>query len=319
MSNTFYFDPIIPQEVESEIITLPESKAYGLYSSPVKLLKLARSFISLPLAEIFNQSILTGIYPAKLKLAKVVPVFKDDDDTLPENYRPISLLSIYNLTFEKLIHARLTKFINMNNIIYNLQYGFRSKHSTQHTILDIVNNIHNCMDSGKYTCGIFIDLKKAFDTVNHSILLAKLENYGIRGLINIWFKSYLTDRRQSIEIDNHISKEEKTNCGVPQGSVLGPLLFLLYINDIYKCSSEFTFYLFADDTSIIYANNNLRTLESTVNSELAKVSEWLKANKLTLNIKKSNHVIFRPRQKTMPFVPQVKISTLCRTLRQALK
>ena len=139
----------------------------------------------------------------------------------------------------------------MNNIIYNLQYGFCSKHSRQHAILDIVNNIHNCMDSGKYTCGIFIDLKKAFDTVNHSILLAKLENYGIRGLINIWFKSYLTDHRQLIEIDNHISKEEKTLCGVPQGSVLGPLLFLLYINDIYKCSSEFTFYLFADDTSII--------------------------------------------------------------------
>ena len=112
-------------------------------------------------------------------------------------------------------------------------------------------------------------------------LLAKLENYDIRGLINIWFKSYLTDRRQSIEIDNHISKEEKTLCGVPQSSVLGPLLFLLYINDIYKSSSEFTFYLFADDTNIIYANNNLRTLESTVNSELAKVSEWLKANKLT--------------------------------------
>ena len=105
-----------------------------------------------------DQSILTGIYPAKFKLAKVVPVFKDDDDTLPENYRPISLLSIYNRIFEKLIHARLTKFINNNNIIYNRQYGFRSKHSTQHAILDIVNNIHNSMDSGKYTCGIFIDL-----------------------------------------------------------------------------------------------------------------------------------------------------------------
>ena len=307
LSNTFYFDPIIPQEIESEIITLSESKAYGLYSSPVKLLKLARSVISLPLAEIFNQSILTGIYPAKFKLAKIVPVFKDDDETLPENYRPISLLSIYNRIFEKLIYARLIKFISKNNILYNLQYGFRSKHSTQHAILDIVNTINSNMDSGKYTCGIFIDLKKAFDTVNHSILLAKLENYGIRGLVNTWFKSYLTDRRQSIEINNHISKEEKTLCGVPQGSVLGPLLFLLYINDIYKCSSEFTFYLFADDTSIIYANNDLRTLESTVNLELAKVSEWLKANKLTLNIKKSNYVVFRPRQKIMPFVPQIKI------------
>ena len=282
-------------------------------------MKLARSVILLPLAEIFNQSILTGIYPAKFKLAKVVPVFKDDDDTLPENYRPISLLYIYNRIFEKLIHARLTKFINKNNIIYNLQYGFRSKHSTQHAILDIVNNIHNSMDNGKYTCGIFIDLKKAFDTVNHSILVAKLENYGIRGLINTWFKSYLTDHQQSIEIDNHISKEEKTLCGVPQGSVLGPLLFLLYINNIYKCSSEFTFYLFADDTSIIYANNNLRTLESTVNSELAKVSEWLKANKLTLNIKNLTALFFVLVKRLCLLFLKLKFSTLCRTPRQALK
>ena len=318
MSNTFYFDPIVPQEVESEIITLPESKAYGLYSSPAKLLKLARSFISLPPAEIFNQSILTGIYPAKFKLAKVDPVFKDGDDTFHENYRSISLLSIYNQIFEKLIHARLTKFINKNNIIYNLQYGFRSKHSTQHAILDIVNNIHNCMGSGKYTFGIFIDLKKAFDTVNHSILLAKLENYAIRGLINIWFKSYLTDRRKSIEIDNHIYKEEKTLCAVPKGSVLGPLLFLLYINDIYKCSSEFTFYLFADDTSIIYANNNLRTLESTVNSQLTKVSEWLKANKLTLNIKKNLTTLFFVLVKRLCLLfLKLKFSTICRTPRQA--
>ena len=163
------------------------------------------------------------------------------------------------------------------------------------------------MDSRKYTCGIFIDLKKAFDTVNHSILLAKLENCGIRGLVNNWFQSYVTNRRQSIEIDNYISKEEKTLCGVPQGSVLGHLLFLLYINDIDKCSLEFTFYLFADDTSIIYANSDLRILESTVNLQLAKVSEWLKANKVTINIKKSDYVIFRPRQKIMHIVPKIKI------------
>ena len=158
-----------------------------------------------------------------------------------------------------------------------------------------------------------------FDTVNHSILVAKLENYGIRGLINTWFKSYLRDHQQSIEIDNHISKEEKTLCGVPQGSVLGPLLFLLYINNIYKCSSEFTFYLFADDTSIIYANNNLRTLESTVNSELAKVSEWLKANKLTLNIKNLTALFFVLVKRLCLLFLKLKISTLCRTPRQALK
>ena len=185
--------------------------------------------ISIPLTEIFNQSVLTGVYPAKLKYAKVIPVYKGEDETLPENYRPISLLSIYNRLFEKLLYCRLIKFINKNDILYDLQYGFRNKHSTQHAILDIVNTIHSNMDNRKYSCGIFIDLKKAFDTVNHEILLTKLEHYGIRGVINSWFRSYLSDRRQSIEIDKCISETETIVCGVPQGSVLEPLLFLLYI------------------------------------------------------------------------------------------
>ena len=149
------------------------------------------------------------------------------------------------------------------------------------------------MDNGKFSCGVFIDLKKAFDTVNHEILLAKLENYGIRGVINSWFRSYLTDRKQTTEVNNVVSEAETTLCGVPQGSVLGPLLFLLYINDIYKSSSLFSFYLFADDTSIILTNNNLKELETLVNCELGNVNDWLKANKLSLNIKKLNFVIFR--------------------------
>ena len=277
---------------------LPYNKALGLYSTPVKLLRLAKSVISIPLAETFNQSVLTGVYSAKLKYAKVIPVYKGEDETLPENYRPISLLSIYNRLFEKLLYRRLIKFIDKNDIVYDLQYGFRNKHSTQHAILDIVNTIHSNMDNRKYSCGIFIDLKKAFDTVNHEIPLTKLEHYGIRGVINSWFRSYLSDRRQSIEIDKCISETETIVCGVPQGSVLGPLLFLLYINDIHIYSKEFiTFYVFADDTSLTYANDNLRTLELTVDNKLEKVSEWLNANKLTLNVKKSNYVIFRPRQK----------------------
>ena len=163
---------------------MPYNKALGLYSTPVKLLKLAKSVISIPLTKIFNQSVLTGVYPAKLKYAKVIPVYKGEDETLPENYRPISVLSIYNRLFEKLLYCRLIKFINKNDILYDLQYDFRNKHSTQHAILDIVKTKHSNMDNRKYSCGIFIDLKKAFDTVNHEILLAKLENYGVRGVIN---------------------------------------------------------------------------------------------------------------------------------------
>ena len=257
--------------------------------------------VIVPLATIFNQSICSGIFPSKLKCAKIIPIFKDEDDSLPENYRPISLLSIYNRIFEKLVYSRLTKFVKNCNILYDQQYGFRSKLSTQHAILDIVNAILQNMDNGKFLCGVF---KKAFDTVNHEILLAKLENYGVRGVINYWFRSYLTDRKQNTEVNNVVSEAETTLCGVPQGSVLGPLLFLLYINDIYESSSLFSFYLFADDTSIILANNNLKELESLVNRELGNVNKWLKANKLSLNIKKSNFVIFRPRQKNFPFIPR---------------
>ena len=268
---------------------------------------MAKRVISVPLATIFNQSICSGIFPSKLKCAKIIPIFKDEDDTLPENYRPISLLSIYNRIVEKLMYSRVTKFVKDCSILYDQQYGFRSKHSTQHAILDTVNTILQNMDNGKFSCDVFIDLKKAFDTVNHELLLAKLENYGIRGVINSWFRSYLTDRKQTTEVNNVVSEAATTFCGVPQGSVLGPLVFLLYINDIYKSSSLFSFYLFADDASIILANNNLKELETLINRELGNVNEWLKANKLSLDIKKSNFVIFRPRQKNGPFIPSIRI------------
>ena len=147
-------------------------------------------------------------FPSKLKCAKIIVIFKDEDDTLPENYRPISLLSIYNRIFEKLMYSRVTKFVKDCNILYDQQYGFRSKHSTQHAILDIVNTILQNMDNGKFPCGVFIDLKKPFDTVNCEILLAKLDNYGIRGVINSWFRSYLTDRKQTTKVNNIVSEAE---------------------------------------------------------------------------------------------------------------
>ena len=150
------------------------------------------------------------------------------------------------------------------------------------------------MDVKLFTCGIFLDLKKAFDTINHSILLKKLNHYGIRGIINDWFSSYLLGRSQVTEIDSNLSTINKISCGVPQGSVLGPLLFLIYINDFHNSSEKLSFYLFADDTNLLYADKNLKSLEKTVNNELVRVSDWLNANKLTLNAKKSNFVIFHP-------------------------
>ena len=166
-----------------------------------------------------------------------------------------------------------------------------------HNIIDIIETIQQNMDNKLFSCAVFIDLKKAFDTVDHSMLLKKLSCYGIRGITNNWFESYLLNRTQSIEINGFKSSKDPNPYGVPQGSVLGPLLFLIYINDITKASSKLRFFLFADDTNLLYANKNLKTLENTVNTELIKLCDWLTANKLTLNIKKSNFVLFRTCQK----------------------
>ena len=298
-SNSFFFDAVTSTEIEMEILSTPSNKAYGLYSCPVRLLKSARQTISHTLAELMNMSILTGIYPHKLKHAIVTPIYKADDETDPNNYRPISLLSVFNRIFEKLMYKRLKSFINKNDIFFTSQYGFRENCSTQHAILDILNKIQNNIDKGLYSCGIFIDLKKAFDTVDHSILLHKLYHYGIRGIINDWFSSYLSVRMQSTQIGSIVSSKERTVCGVPQGSVLGPLLFLIYVNDMYRSSKKFDFYLFADDTNLLYAEKDLNKLEVVVNEELLKLCEWLNSNKLSLNVSKSNFVIFHPYQRKL--------------------
>ena len=214
--------------MESEISLLSSNKSHGVYSCPVSILKVAKCFVSQPLMEIVNTSILEGTFPKKLKLAKVVPVFKSGEDTDPNNYRPISLLSTFNRIFERLMYKRLKSFFEINGLFYESQYGFREKHSTQYALIDIVNRIQNNMDKGLFSCGVFIDLKKAFDTVDHDSLLDKLYRYGIRGIILEWFSSYLKGRSQVTQIGEHVSTKELNSCGVPQGSVLGPLLFLIY-------------------------------------------------------------------------------------------
>ena len=170
--------------------------------------------------------------------------------------------------FEKLMYHRLKSFLGKNDILFKSRYSFRENHSTQHAIIGIVNVIQNNMDQNLFSRGIFLDLKKAFDTVDHLILLQKLNHYGIRGIINAWFASYLLGRSQVTEVGFNLSTECMISCGVPQGSVLGPLLFLIYINDIHNSSAKLSFYLFADDTSLLYADTNLKSLEKTVNSEL---------------------------------------------------
>ena len=194
-------------------------------------------------------------------------------------------------------------FIDKTNILYPSQYGFRHGHSTEHAILDIVNAIQSNMGKGSFSCGVFIDLKKAFDTVDHNILLKKLDFYGFRGMIQDWFESYLRERTQVTIVGQNTSKK----MNIRNIIVLGPLLFLLYVNDICSSSKTLKFYLFADDTDILLSNKNLKSLENTMNIELNKVYQWLISNKLTLNLKKSNFVFFRPYQKRLPFIPKICI------------
>ena len=283
--------PSTPQEIYDIIGSLDESKSTGNCTIPTKLIKLAKHDISIPFNEICNSSFAEGIFPDKNKIAKVIPSFKKGSTKDVNNYRPISLLSIFSKIMEKLMATRLNDFFELHSIICPNQFGFRAGFSTSHSLISITENIKKTIEEKKFGCGVFIDLKKAFDTVNHNILLQKLEHYGIRDIALSWFRSYLTNRKQFVMVNGTDSATQLVTCGVPQGSVLGPLLFLIYINDLPNISSKLKFFLFADDTNIYLESDDLMSLEKTMNRELKKLYDWLCVNRLSLNISKTNFVL----------------------------
>ena len=231
---------------------------------------------------------MTGVFPSAFKTAKVVPDFKKDSKLDYSNYRPISLLSNIEKIIEKLMYKRLYTFLNNNNIIYNLQFGFRKQYSTSHALITITENIRKALDDRNIGYGVFVDFQKAYDTVDHQILLAKLNHYGIHGVSNDWFKSYLSNCNQHVSINGFDSGLTSINCGVPQGSVLGPLLFSLYINDLNQAIKFCKVHLFADDTNLLYLSNSIKKLNKLVNTDLKHLVNWLNANNFTQHKKKSN-------------------------------
>ena len=298
----------VSNEEVLDIINSLENKSTGPSSIPLRMLSIIPDLIILPLAHIITMSIVTGVYPDLLKIVKVIPIHKGGSSQDINNYRPISLLSIFDKIMEKMIHNKLYNFLEEHNILYHNQHGFRKNNSTIHALMQITERIKTSIDSGKFGCGIFIDLRKAFDTVNHSILLTKLEHYGIRGSMLKWFQSYLSGRKQFVSFNGVSSELLENNCGVPQGSVLGHLLFLIYINDLPNISKILDFYLFADDTNIYHESNSLNDLERTVNKELNKFYLWLNLNRLSLNIDKTNFIIFHPYNKPVKQQVTVKIN-----------
>lgn len=307
--NTIFLEPTTSLEVLNTISFNIKNKGTGPHSVQHKILLLIKNIIAKPLADILNLSFETGIYIDKLKISRVVPIFKEKGSNLSaENYRPISLLSNINKIFEKIIHKRVYDFMEKHKLIYPNQFGFRQFHSTVHALTYMTESIRSSIDDNKFVAGIFIDLQKAFDTVDHDILLKKLDHYGIRGLANNWFRSYLQNRKQFVSIPDGESDMALMNYGVPQGSVLGPLLFLIYINDLHNAILHSKTCHFADDTAILNSNNSLKQLQKHVNIDLKHLCHWLKANKISLNAGKTELMIFRNPHKLINYNLKIKIN-----------
>ena len=291
-SKSLFFSPVIDQEIMDIISNLKNSTSTSHDNLPVKIIKYCNSELTPILAYLNNSSISEGVFPDLLKIAKIVPVFKAEDRQTISNYRPISILSPFSKIFEKIIFIRLNKYLIENSILHDSQFGFRSGLSTCMALLKLVDDISGAMDSSIVTVGVFIDLAKAFDTVDHEILLAKLNHYGIRGVVLNWFRSYLGSRQQYVTVNGCNSTLSPIVCGVPQGSILGPLLFLIYINDLNLMSNKLKSIMFADDTNLFISGKSLSEVSKQMNEEMIILSDWFRANLLSLNIKKTSFIIF---------------------------
>ena len=277
--------------------SIKSSKANGPDSISPRVVKECIHYIVNPLCDIFNMSLSSGTVPDELKTAKMVPLFKKDNPECIESYRPVALLSIFANLLDRLMYNRLYEFLKKNYILIIEQFGFRKNYSTSLSIMYFSDYILQEIDKGNFCCGFFMDLSKAFDTIDHHILLQKLYLYGIRGLPLQWFHSYLSNRKQYVVVDGVESTQLDVNLGVPQGSVLGPLLFLIYVNDIVNSSNLLKFSLFADDTVVLYSHKNVTTLVSTINQELQMLNDWFKCNKLFWILRKHSMYYFIQKEK----------------------
>ena len=297
VTTQFEFSPIQIEEIENTILSLKENKSH-ISTYPNKSLKIISNLVSPLLSIILNKSLTTGCFPKSLKTARVVPIFKAGDRSNLNNYRPISILPIFSKIFERIVHKQLQSYLDHFKFLVSSQFGFRPHLSTSHAVSNTLQYIYNNLDNGSVVVSIFLDFAKAFDCVDHVLLLKKLNKYGIRGIALEWFRSYLTDRKQFLSLNGQNSSLCSIKSGVPQGSILGPLLFLIFINDFPKCSDFFKFTLFADDSTLTCSFNNMtvESITNSINQNLETVNHWLNVNKLKVNTHKSFHIVFSYRK-----------------------
>lgn len=290
ITETIFLSPTDEEEIEKIIDNLKSGKACGPDGINASFIKHGKNVIATILKNLINECLLTGFFPKCLKRALVVPIHKSGAKDSPDNYRPISLLPCISKIFEKVVYKRIIDFCIAKNVLSKKQFGFRKKHSTQHALNHLTDFLLEKLDNSETSLAVFLDLSKAFETVNHNILLKKLRYYGIRGVAYDLIQSYLSDRKQCVKSGPHFSVFMDVECGVPQGSILGPLVFLLYVDlpfavDLYSI-------LFADDTCILSSSNCVNTLIRDINMKLNRLNDWFISNKLTVNYTKTNYIVF---------------------------
>ena len=302
----FSFNEIGEEDVVNVIDKLPSKTSSGVDGISTNLLKDIKYLISKPLMLIINQYLETGIFPSKLKIAKVIPILKRGDETIFDNYRPMSILPSISKVFERIIFNQIHNYFQVNNLYFCSQYGFRKEHSTELAVLELIDRITQHLDKGTIPINVYLDLSKAFDTLDHNILLHKLKYYGIEGTALRLFESYLNERQQYVDLDGTTSNNNRILTGVPQGSILGPLLFIIYINDIAQSSKHFNFIIYADDTTLC-STLKINADATQLNMELNNVSQWLNLNKLSLNVKIPKAMAFHMPQKKI-IQPNIQIN-----------
>ena len=284
--NSFYLYPVTPSECCKIVKSLKNSKQ-KINSISLPMFKLFVNYFVDVLCDLINTAFSSGIFPDLLKIAQTIPIFKKGDNSNISNYRPISTLPFISKVFEKLMHARIVKYLMKNQILTSNQYGFLKGKSTEGATLKLVEYLHETLNSRLISINVFIDFKKAFDTLNHGILARKLEAYGIRGPPLRLIVNYLQNRTQYVKINGTFSNVGHLTLGIPQGSVLGPLLFLIYINDLPNISENFQSIMFADDTTLSFRGGNPAELTRLCNAELSGFSEWAIANRLSISSEKT--------------------------------
>ena len=292
--------PVSPNELVKYINDLKPHTATGSDQISTITIKAIKTHIVLPLLHIINTSFETGTYPHIFKTAVIKLIFKKGDKTLTNNYRPVCILTIFSKLHEKCIKRRIYNFLGENKLISPNQFGFRSNMGTEDAIINLTTQINYQIDNNKKPLAVFLDLAKAFDTISHSMLVDKLYNIGIRGVSLALIKSYLQNREQVVSINNVLSKPRIIKYGIPQGTVLGPILFNVFINDLSQSTVKCEITSFADDTVLLFSTNSWKETHEVATSELIKVKQWLDNNLLTLNSDKTTYITFSPRKNTQP-------------------